>query len=159
MFFILGITACKMLSTTDGYEGELFCQGNANWFNDKRNMYYKAGVKSKDLSEEERKIKRNAVLGRIIPALVGSAMAVVVEILLNACGVLTWEKSWWQASMPIILYIIGYCPFFFAAVAYTTCLAMAISDGGIIGRSRSCIACCGSSLDMLGANRRRRQLG
>jgi hypothetical protein len=47
---------------------------------------------------------------------VGALLAVLVEIYLNHCGVLTWEKPWWQPEMPIILFLIGYCPFFFAAV-------------------------------------------
>lgn len=116
MFFILGMTACKMLKTTKGFEGELFWDGNRDWLNDPNNMYYKANVRCKDLSAEERKTKTKAVLGRLVPALGGSVLAVVVEILLNACGVLTWEKTWWQPTMPVILFLIGYCPFFFSAV-------------------------------------------
>lgn len=116
MFFILGLCACKMLKTSAGYEGETFWEGNRNWLNDPNNMYYKANVKNKDLTEEEKKLKLKAVLGRIIPAVGGSIAAVVVEVLLNACGVLTWEKTWWQPAAPFVLFIIGYCPFFFSAV-------------------------------------------
>lgn len=116
MFFVLGLFACKLLKTSEGYEGVKFFEGNSNCLNDPNNMYYKANVRHKDLSKEERVIKLKAVLGRVIPALVGSVLAVIVEILLNKCGVLTWEKDWWQPSMPIILFLIGYCPFFFAAV-------------------------------------------
>ena len=116
MFFILGMFACKLLSVTDGYEGATFMDGNKNWLSDPKNMYYMANVSHKKLTDEQKKTKLKAVLGRVIPALVGSLLAVIVEILLNKCGVLTWEKDWWQPSMPIVLFLIGYCPFFFAAV-------------------------------------------
>lgn len=116
MFLVLGMMACKLLTTSEGYEGEKFMDGNKNWLNDPNNMYYKANVKTSELNEEEKIIKRKAVLGRVIPAIVGSILAVIVEIVLNACGVLTWEKPWWQPNFPFILFIIGYCPFFFAAV-------------------------------------------
>lgn len=116
MFFILGMMTCKLLKTTEGFEGAKLMEGNSNWLNDPNNMYYKANVKPSALSEDERKIKVKAVLGRVIPALVGSVLAVIIEILLNKCGVLTWEKDWWQPSMPIVLFLIGYCPFFFSAV-------------------------------------------
>lgn len=115
MFLILGIVACKFLKTTAGFEGSGFFDGNKNYLADINNMYYKANIKNSLLSADERKIKTNAILGRILPAIMGAIAAVVVEILLNACGVLTWEKPWWQPNMPIILFLIGYCPFFFAA--------------------------------------------
>lgn len=116
MFFILGMLACKMIKTTAGADGGKFWAGNKDWLNDPNNMYYKANVLNKNLSKEERKIKAKAVLGRVIPALVGAVTAVIIEILLNACNLLTWEKAWWQWYMPIILFIIGYCPFYFAAL-------------------------------------------
>ncbi|MCM1533425.1 MAG: hypothetical protein NC099_02110 [Corallococcus sp.] len=116
MFMVCGMFACKLLKTSDGFEGVKFMDGNCNWLDDPNNMYYKATVKYGDLTAEERKIKLKAVLGRVIPAIVGSIAAVIIEILLNKCNVLTWEKDWWQPSMPIILFLIGYCPFFFAAV-------------------------------------------
>lgn len=115
MFFILGMAACKMLKTSKACECESFWPGNKNWLSDPNNMYYKANVRGKNLSKEEKSIKKKAVLGRVIPALTGSALAVVIEILLNYCNVLTWEKSWWQPTRPLILFIIGYCPFFFSA--------------------------------------------
>lgn len=115
MFVILGIVACKALRTTPAPVGESFWDGNKNWLNDPNNMYYKANVSAKNLLPSERVVKRKAVLGRVGLAVVGAVCAVIIEILLNACGVLTWEKSWWQPSMPIVLFLIGYCPFYFAA--------------------------------------------
>ncbi len=115
MFFILGVCACKLLKKSPAFEGEKFWDGNKNWLSDPNNMYYKANVSYKNLTAEERKIKSKAVFGRVGVALFGAVCAVVIEILLNVCGVLTWEKAWWQPSMPIILFLIGYCPFYFAA--------------------------------------------
>lgn len=115
MFFVLGLAACKTIPASPDNEGKSFWDGNKNWKKDKRNMYYMAGVPSKSLSTENRKIKRKAILGRLVPVFVGSVAAVVIEILLNACNVLTWEKSWWQPTRPLVLFIIGYCPFFLSA--------------------------------------------
>lgn len=115
MFLVLGIVACKMLPVTKGYEGEGFWDANKNWLSDPNNMYYKANVRRRDLTPEERKIKAKAVGLRMGIAVFGSVCAVIIEILLNACNVLTWEKSWWQPAMPVILFLIGYLPFFVAA--------------------------------------------
>ncbi len=116
MFLVLGMATCKMLKTTEGYEGVKFLDANKNWLNDPNNMYYKANVLNKNLMPEERKIKTKAVLQRISVIVGGSIAAVIVEILLNKCGVLTWEKPWWQPSFPFVLFLIGYVPFYVAAV-------------------------------------------
>lgn len=116
MFFILGMMTCRTLKTTEGYEGVSFWDGNKNWLDDPNNIYYKANVLNKNLSAEERKTKTKAVLYRIAVIVGGSILAVVIEILLNKCGVLTWEKPWWQPSFPFVLFIIGYVPFYVAAV-------------------------------------------
>lgn len=116
MFFILGMMTCRMLKTTEGYEGEGFWDANKNWLDDPNNIYYRANVLSKNLSPDERKTKRKAVLSRMALIVGGSIAAVIIEILLNKCNVLTWEKPWWQPEFPLILFLIGYVPFFVAAV-------------------------------------------
>lgn len=116
MFFILGMMTCRMLKTTEGYEGVGFWDANKNWLDDPNNIYYKANVLNKNLSAEERKTKTKAVLSRIALIVGGSIGAVIIEILLNKCGVLTWEKPWWQPSFPFVLFLIGYVPFYVAAV-------------------------------------------
>ena len=116
MFFILGMMTCRMLKTTEGYEGEVFWDANKNWLDDPNNIYYRANVLSKNLSPDERKTKRKAVLSRMALIVGGSIAAVIIEILLNKCNVLTWEKPWWQHEFPFILFLIGYVPFFVAAV-------------------------------------------
>ncbi len=116
MFLFLGMATCYMLNVTKGYEGEKFMDANKNYLDDPNNLYYKVNVKSKDLTPEERITKRKAIMGRIMVIVLGSISAVIIEILLNAMGLLTWEKTWWQAECPYILFLIGYVPFFVAAV-------------------------------------------
>lgn len=116
MFFILGMLTCKLLKTTEGYEGQGFFDANKNWLDDPNNMYYKANKKKSELTPEEYKTKVKAILGRIGVIVFGSIAAVIIEILLNKCNVLTWEKPWWQPNFPFILFIIGYVPFYVAAV-------------------------------------------
>ncbi len=118
MFMILGMAACYMLETSKGVEGEgvAFFDGNKNWLRDPNNMYYYADVRDSKLPAKTLKTKRKAILKRILVIVLGSISAVIIEIILNALGVLTWEKPWWQASFPFILFLIGYVPFFVAAV-------------------------------------------
>lgn len=116
MFFILGMLTCKLLKTTEGYEGQGFFDANKNWLDDPNNMYYKANKKKSELTPEEYKTKIKAILGRMGVIVFGSIAAVIIEILLNKCNVLTWEKPWWQPNFPFILFLIGYVPFYVAAV-------------------------------------------
>lgn len=116
MFFILGMLTCKLLKTTEGYEGQGFFDANKNWLDDPNNMYYKANKKKSELTPEEYKTKVKAILGRMGVIVFGSIAAVIIEILLNKCNVLTWEKPWWQPNFPFILFLIGYVPFYVAAV-------------------------------------------
>lgn len=116
MFFILGMLTCKLLKTTEGYEGQGFFDANKNWLDDPNNMYYKANKKKSELTPEEYKTKVKAILGRIGVIVFGSIAAVIIEILLNKCNVLTWEKPWWQPNFPFILFLIGYVPFYVATV-------------------------------------------
>lgn len=116
MFFILGMLTCKLLKTSERYEGQGFFDANKNWLDDPNNMYYKANKKKSELTPEEYKTKVKAILGRIGVIVFGSIAAVIIEILLNKCNVLTWEKPWWQPNFPFILFLIGYVPFYVAAV-------------------------------------------
>ncbi|MFC9895970.1 hypothetical protein ACFVMC_19965 [Nocardia sp. NPDC127579] len=65
-----------------------------------------------------------------------SAAAVGVEVLLNKAGVLTWDWSWWQPSFPVLIFLIGYVPFFTACFwvhDLATVRAKAIAVGTILG--------------------------
>ena len=48
-------------------------------------------------------------------AIVGSIFCVLIEMVLNALGVLTWDYSWWGRSAPWLIFLIGYLPFFVMA--------------------------------------------
>ena len=59
--------------------------------------------------------KKTKVLGlpnRWFFAIVGSIFCVIIEVILNAAGVLTWEYPWWSRSAPWLIFLIGYLPFF-----------------------------------------------
>ncbi|MCI2111748.1 MAG: hypothetical protein LKK13_05400 [Bacilli bacterium] len=116
MFIILGAVTCLMLKTSPVDPMARFMDGNKNWLSDPNNMFYKANLGRKNLSHDERKTKLKAIMGRVVPALVCSVLAVCIECLLNYAGLLTWDKSWWQRNVPYLIFLIGYCPFFFSAV-------------------------------------------
>jgi len=42
----------------------------------------------------------------------GSIFCVVIECILNAAGMLTWDYPWWSRSAPWLIFLIGYVPFF-----------------------------------------------
>jgi hypothetical protein len=52
---------------------------------------------------------------RLFFAVVGSIFCVIIEIILNAAGMLTWEYPWWSTSAPWLIFLIGYLPFFLMA--------------------------------------------
>ena len=48
-------------------------------------------------------------------ALAGSALCVLVEILLNRIDALTWDWPWWSAKAPWLIFVFGYLWFFLIA--------------------------------------------
>lgn len=62
--------------------------------------------------------KHTKILGipnRLFIAVVGSIFCVIIECLLNAAQVLTWDYSWWSLGAPWLVFLIGYMPFFLMA--------------------------------------------
>lgn len=62
--------------------------------------------------------RRTRILGvpnRWFFAIAGSIFCVVIECILNAAGMLTWEYAWWNASAPWLIFLVGYVPFFAAS--------------------------------------------
>ena len=45
-------------------------------------------------------------------AIVNSILCVLVEIVLNRIGALTWDLEYWSATCPWLIFLIGYLPFF-----------------------------------------------
>ena len=64
------------------------------------------------------KSKQQRIAGipnRLVMAVGGSAFCVLVEVLLNAVGALTWDYAWWNARAPWLIFLLGYLPFFLVA--------------------------------------------
>ena len=75
-------------------------------------MFAIAGITFSKMLPKDKKLKILGLPNRLVFAIVGSIFCVFVEILLNGAGALTWEYSWWSASAPWLIFLIGYLPFF-----------------------------------------------
>lgn len=60
----------------------------------------------------EKKTKIFGLPNRWFFAVVGSIFCVVIEVILNKMGALTWEFPWWNARVPWLIFLIGYLHFF-----------------------------------------------
>jgi hypothetical protein len=49
---------------------------------------------------------------RVVMAVIYTTLAVAIECFLNYAGLLTWEYPWWSRSVPYLVWLIGYLPFF-----------------------------------------------
>ncbi|WP_202318709.1 hypothetical protein [Archaeoglobus neptunius] len=78
-------------------------------------MFAIMGIASTKLLPEDRGAKVFGIPNRIFYAIMLSAACVFVEVLLNAASVLVWEYWWWSARMPVLIFFIGYLPFFLVA--------------------------------------------
>ncbi|MET8878301.1 hypothetical protein [Nocardia sp. NPDC004604] len=94
--------------------------------------------------------KQTRILGvpnRPVLIAVNSAAAVLVEVVLNKIGVLTWDWSWWQASFPLLIFLIGYVPFFvvcFWVHDLATVRAKILAVGAILGVDAAAIIVFGA---------------
>lgn len=79
-------------------------------------MFLIMGIVATKILPEDRHIKIFGINNRLFHAVSNSILCVMVEIILNAGGWLTWEHSWWSPSMPFFIFLFGYFPFF--AVCY-----------------------------------------
>ncbi len=48
-------------------------------------------------------------------ASINSLLCVMVELFLHHIGLLTWAWPWWNSSFPLLIWLIGYMPFFLVA--------------------------------------------
>jgi len=74
-------------------------------------MFATSGVALSKLLPKDKNMKILGMNNRLFFAIVNSLIFVLVEMLLNHIGVLTWEWSWWSISSPWLLFLIGYMPF------------------------------------------------
>lgn len=75
-------------------------------------MFAIAGITFSKMLPPDKKIKILGIPNRLVLAIGGAAFCVFVEVLLNVIGALTWEYSWWSASAPWLIWLVGYLPFF-----------------------------------------------
>lgn len=115
-------------------------------------MFLIMGIVATKILPKDRHEKIFGLNNRIFYAVTNSILCVLVEIVLNLGGWLTWEHSWWSVSMPFLVFILGYFPFF--AVCYyvydlETPKKQAFVTGGILGFDLICIAVFGLWLGWL----------
>jgi hypothetical protein len=75
-------------------------------------MFALSGIVWGKLLPRDKGLKILGVPNRLFFAAAGSVFCVVVEILLNQAGALTWDWSWWDAGTPWLIFLLGYLPFF-----------------------------------------------
>ena len=78
-------------------------------------MFAIAGIAWSKFLLPNPKTKLLGLPNRWAVALSGSLISVIVELLLNKIGALTWDWSWWDANSPWLIYIFGYLWFFVIA--------------------------------------------
>jgi ABC-type phosphate/phosphonate transport system permease subunit len=75
-------------------------------------MFAIAGIAFAKMLPADRRLRILGIPNRLLFAVVGSAFCVLVEILFNSIGALTWDYSWWNAGAPWLIFLIGYLTFF-----------------------------------------------
>ena len=75
-------------------------------------MFAIAGIAFAKMLPADKRLKILGVPNRLLFAIVNSIFCVIVEILLNSVHALTWDYTWWRASAPWLIFLIGYLPFF-----------------------------------------------
>jgi len=78
-------------------------------------MFAIAGVAFCKMLPKDKHLKILGLPNRLFIALTSAAFCVVVELLLNAVGALTWEWPWWNAGAPWLIFLFGYLHFFLVA--------------------------------------------
>lgn len=78
-------------------------------------MFAVLGICSVKLLPKDKDIKYFGINNRIFLACFGSLTAVIIEVILNKLGALTWEWKYWNPGFPYLIFLFGYLPFFAAA--------------------------------------------
>lgn len=78
-------------------------------------MFAIAGIAFSKMLPPDKKTKILGLPNRIFFAITGSILCVIIEILLNGAGALSWDYPWWSASAPWLIFLVGYLPFFLVA--------------------------------------------
>ncbi len=75
-------------------------------------MFAIAGIAFAKMLPSDKHLKILGLPNRLFFAIGGSLFCVVIEILLNRVGALTWDYAWWSAGAPWLVFLLGYLPFF-----------------------------------------------
>jgi hypothetical protein len=105
-------------------------------------MFAIAGVTFSKMLPPDKNLKVLGIPNRLVFAILGSIFCVIVELLLNAAGALTWDYSWWNVGAPWLIFLIGYLPFFLVAFwvfDMPTVRQKAITVGSILGFDLICL--------------------
>ncbi len=112
-------------------------------------MFAVAGVAFAKMLPADKKLKVLGVPNRLFFAVTNSIFCVVVEILLNAAGALTWDYRWWNVGAPWLIFLVGYLPFFlvsFWVFDMESVKWKAAVTGGILGFDAVCLLVFGAAL-------------
>ncbi len=106
-------------------------------------MFAVSGVVWAKMLPKDPALKILGVPNRLFFALLDSIFCVVVEYLLNAAGMLTWDWPWWGVKAPFLIVIFGYGTFFlvsFWVFDMKSLKKKALVSGGILGFDALCLA-------------------
>ena len=115
-------------------------------------MFAIAGVAFSKMLPADKKLKVFGIPNRWLFAILGSIFCLIVELLLNATGALTWDYTWWNISAPWLIFLIGYLPFFlvsFWVFDMPTLRQKAITVGSILGFDVICLVLFGGVLSWI----------
>ena len=105
-------------------------------------MFAIAGIAFAKMLPPDKKTKILGIPNRLFFAVTGSIFCVIIEIILNATGALTWDYPWWSASAPWLIFLMGYLPFFlvsFWVFDMDSVKKQAITVGSILGFDLICL--------------------
>ena len=105
-------------------------------------MFAIAGVAFCKMLPADKSLKILGLPNRLVFAILGSIFCVIVELLLNAAGALTWDYTWWNVGAPWLIFLIGYLPFFlvsFWVFDMPTVKQKVITVGAILGFDLICL--------------------
>ncbi len=78
-------------------------------------MFMIMGVAASLVLPKDPRMKLLGLPNRIVAAAGFSAVSVLVEVVLNHIGALTWDYPWWSARSPWLIFLLGYFPLFSVA--------------------------------------------
>lgn len=80
-------------------------------------MFLVMGLAATTLLPADKRLRVFGINNRLFFACANSVICVLVELVLNHFGMLIWRWSWWNATHPWLIFLVGYLPFFLVAYA------------------------------------------